>query len=68
MNYITIYSETDLLIYKDCKFALIPSRINRHFLENPHKLNPTIRSQIEDYISYIYSNLVTEEQDIKSRI
>lgn len=68
MDYITIHSETGLLICKDCKFALIPSRINRHFLGNPHKLNPTIRSQIEDYISHIYSDLVTEEQDIKSRI
>lgn len=68
MDYITIHSETNLLIYKDYKFALIPSRINRHFSESPHRLNPTIRSQIEDYISHISSNLVTKEYEIKSRI
>ena len=43
MNYITIYRETDLLIYKDCKFALIPSRIDRYFLKNLYKLKSNIR-------------------------
>ena len=46
MNYITIYRETGLLIYKDCKFTLISSRINTHFSINSHKLKPDIRTQI----------------------
>ena len=46
MDYITIYRETGLLICKDYKFALIPSRINRYFSITPHKLKPDIRTQI----------------------
>ena len=56
MDYITIHRETGLLICKDCKFALIPSRIDRHFLKNPHKLKPNIQTQIKTYISQSNSN------------
>ena len=68
MDYITIHRETDILICKSCKFALIPSRINTHFRDSPHRLNPTIRSEIEDYISYIFSDIITEEHEIQPRI
>ena len=69
MDYITIHQETGLLICKDCKFALIPSRINRHFSISPHRLNPQIRSQIENYIAHInHDNLVTYDHEIKPRI
>ena len=69
MDYITIHRETGLLICKDCKFALIPSRINTHFSNNPHKLKPEIRSQIENYISQSNSdNLITSDQEISSII
>ena len=69
MDYIIIHQETGLLICKDCKFALIPSRINRYFSINPHRLNPQIRSQIENYIAHInYDNLVTYDHEIKPRI
>ena len=67
MNSIIIYHETGLLICKDCKFALIPSRINKHFRDSPHKLRSHIRTQIENYFSHI-DNLVTYDHQIKSRI
>ena len=67
MNSIIIYYETNLLICKDCKFALIPSRINSHFKDSSHKLKPHNRTQIENYFSYI-DNLVTHDHEIKSRI
>ena len=67
MDSIIIHHETDLLICKDCKFALIPSRINTYFKDSPHKLRPHIRSQIENYFSHI-DNLVTHNHEIKSRI
>ena len=69
MDYITIHRETGLLICKECRFALIPSRIDRHFSKNPHKLKPNIRTQIETYISQSNSdNLVTNNQEIRSTI
>ena len=69
MNSIIIHHETDLLICKDCKFALIPSRINSHFKDSPHKLRPHIQSQIKNHISQLDSNnLVTHDHEIKSRI
>ena len=67
MDSIIIHHETGLLICKDCKFALIPSRINKHFRLSPHKLRPHIRTQIENYFSHI-DNLVTHDHQIKSRI
>ena len=67
MDSIIIYYETDLLICKDCKFALILSRINKHFRDSSHKLRPHIRTQIENHFSYI-DNLVTYDYQIKSRI
>ena len=69
MNSIIIHYETNLLICKDCKFALIPSRINTHFKNSPHKLKPHNRTQIENYISHLdKNNLVTHNREIKSRI
>ena len=69
MNSIIIHYQTDLLICKDCKFALIPSRINTHFKDSPHKLKPLDRTLIENYISHLDSNnLVTHDHEIKSRI
>ena len=69
MDYITIHRETGLLICKDCKFALIPSRINRHFLNNLYKLKPQTRSEIENYISQFNSdNLITSDQEIPATI
>ena len=69
MDHITIYNETGLLICKDCKFALIPSRINRHFTRNPHNLKPYTRKRIQEYISTLNTpNLITEESEITSRI
>ena len=69
IDYITIYRETGLLICKECKFALIPSRINTHFSNQSHKLIPPIRAQIEQYISQIdINNLVIDDQEIKPRI
>ena len=66
MDYITFHRETGLLICKDCKFALIPSRINRHFSKNPHKLKPQTRSEIENYISQLNSNnLITSDSEIR---
>ena len=67
MNSIIIHYETNLLICKDCKFALIPSRINTHFKDSPHKLRPHIRTQIKNHFSHI-NNLVTHNHQIKSRI
>ena len=69
MDSIIIHHETGLLICKDCKFALIPSRINTHFKDSPHKLKPHNRTQIENHISYLnHNNLVTHDREIKSRI
>ena len=69
MNSIIIHHETDLLICKDCKFALIPSRINAHFRDSPHKLKSHKRTQIENYFSHLdNSNLVIHDHEIKSRI
>ena len=69
MDYIIVHRETGLLICKECKFALIPSRINTHFLAQPHKFSPPIRAQIEHYISYLnIDNLVIDIQEIKPRI
>ena len=67
MNSIIIHHKTDLLICKDCKFALIPSRINKHFRDSPHKLRPHIQTQIKNHFSHI-DNLVTYNHQIKSRI
>ena len=67
MDSIIIHHETGLLICKDCKFALIPSRINKHFRDSPHKLRPHNRTQIENHFSHI-DNLVTHNHQIKSRI
>ena len=39
MNSLIIYYKTNLLIYKDCKFALISSRTNSHFKDSSYKLN-----------------------------
>ena len=58
MNSIIIHHETNLLICKDYKFALISSRINKHFRDSPYKLRPYNRTQIENYVSHI-DNLVT---------
>ena len=58
MKSIIIYYGTNLLICKDCKFAIISSRINKYFRDSPYKLRPHIRSQIKNYFSYI-DNLVT---------
>ena len=69
MDYITIHRETGLLICKDYKFTLIPSRINTHFLINLYKLKPDIRTQIQNYISQSNSNnLITNDQEIRSTI
>ena len=69
MNSIIIYYETDLLICKDCKFALIPFRINTHFKDSPHKLKSYNRTQIENHISYLdYNDLVTHNREIKAKI
>ena len=69
MDSIIIHYETGLLICKDCKFALIPSRINTHFKDSPHKLKPLDRTLIENYISQLdNNNLVTHNREIKSRI
>ena len=69
MDYIIIHQETGLLICRECKFALIPSRINTHFSTNPHKLKPNIRTEIETYISQSNSdNLVTSDSQIRSTI
>ena len=69
MNSIIIYYKTNLLICKDCKFALILSRINIYFKNSPHKLKPHNRTQIDNYISYLdHDNLVTHNREIKSRI
>ena len=67
MDSIIIYHQTSLLICKDCKFALISSRINTHFKDSPYRLKPYNRTQIENYVSYI-DNLVTYDYEIKSRI
>ena len=67
MDYILVHEETRLLICKECKFALTPSRINRHFTGEPHRLNPTIRRQIIDDISHI-DYLVDDDQEVKSNI
>ena len=69
MNSIIIHHETGLLICKDCKFALIPSRINTHFRDSPHKLRPIDRTLIENHISHLdINNLVTHDREIKSRV
>ena len=69
MDYINIHKDTGLLICKECKFALIPSRVDSHFRGKPHRLTPTIRSQIKDYISQLdISNLINSENEIKSNI
>ena len=69
MNSIIIHYKTNLLICKDCKFALIPSRINTHFKDSPHKLKPLDRTLIENNISQLdNNNLVTHNREIKSRI
>ena len=69
MDSIIIHYETGLLICKDCKFALIPFRINTHFKDSPHKLKPLDRTLIENHISQLDSNnLVTHDHEIKSRI
>ena len=67
MNSIIIHHETGLLICKDCKFAIISSRINKHFRDSPYKLRSHIRTQIENYFSHI-DNLVTHDYQIKSRV
>ena len=67
MDSIIIHHETSLLICKDYKFALIPSRINTHFANSPHKLKPSNRTLIKNHISYL-NNLVTHNHEIKSRI
>ena len=69
MDSIIIYYQTGLLICKDCKFALIPSRINTHFKDSPHRLKPLDRTLIENHISYLnINNLVTHDHEIKSRV
>ena len=69
MDYITIHSNTGLLICKECKFAIIPSRVNSHFTGAPHYLSPIIRSNITIYISQIdILDLVTTESQILSTI
>ena len=69
MDYITIHSDTYILICKECKFAIIPSRVKSHFSGAPHYLSPTIRSDISIYISQIdISNLVIIESQILSII
>ena len=67
MDFIIIHHETGLLICKDCKFALILSRINTYFKDSPYRLKPLDRTLIENYISYI-DNLVIGDHEIKSKI
>ena len=67
MNYVTVHQETDLLICKECKFALIPSRINTHFSGRPYQLNPGLRRQIEIDISHI-DDLVKTPSEIEAKI
>ena len=69
MDSIIIYYETDLLIYKDCKFALIPSRINIYFRDSTYKLRSINRTLIENHIYYLdNNNLITYNREIKSRV
>ena len=69
MNSIIIYYETNLLICKGYKFALIPFRINIYFKDLSYKLKSLDRTLIENYISQLDSNnLVTYNHEIKSRI
>jgi hypothetical protein len=67
MEYITIHKETGFLICKQCKFALIPSRINSHFQGKPHLLKPDIRRRIEVYVSQI-NDLVLDQVEIQSKV
>ena len=69
IDYIIIYRETGLLICKECKFALISARIDRHFTNNSYRSNRNIRVEIQRFISYInIDNLVIEDREIRSRI
>ena len=67
MDYVIVHQETGLLICKDCKFALIPSRIDTHFSGSPHRLTPTIRRQIKREVDQI-EGLVIDSNDIQSKV
>jgi hypothetical protein len=67
MDHVIVHKETGFLICKQCKYALIPSRINSHFQGKPHLLKPDIRRQIEIYISQI-NGLVLDQVEIQPRV
>ena len=67
IDYISIHEATGLLIYKQCKYSLIPSRINSHFTGPPHRSSPNIRFQIRSSLSG-RAGLVKNKQGIDPSI
>ena len=67
MEYVTRIRDTSLLACKTCRFALIPSRIDSHFQQPPHRLDIQTRNNIISYIRQL-SSLVTNNDEIRETI
>lgn len=67
MENLAIHFATGLLICKQCKIALIPSRIDSHYKQKIHNLPKSIRTEIARDISDSY-DLVNNINDVNQII
>ncbi len=67
MDFISILGDTGLLACLRCKFSVLPSSIEFHFLNSPHRLSTDerrrITSEIEKYPELIRNTSGLEEVD-----
>ena len=67
MDFISILGDTGLLACLRCKFSVLPSSIDFHFSNSPHRLSPEerrqITSEIEKYPELIQNTSGLEEVD-----
>ncbi len=67
MELISILGDTGFLACKECKFAILPSSIENHFLKSPHRLPQDSRAQIALEVAN-YPSLLHNRQAIKGRV
>jgi len=67
MDFISILGNTGLLAYLRCKFSVLPSSIEFHFLNSPYRLSTDerrrITSEVEKYPELIQDTSGLEEAD-----
>lgn len=53
-----------IIVYKECKYAVLPSYINMHFVGKPHKLEVNKRCKIIDEVVEV-NRLITNEEVLR---